>query len=163
MAAGAARAALEAEAFAAVERMVRFPFVMAGLYLLLGTLAFYPDFDLATLLVAGCGIVIFVILGIINKLQNEGDRISIRTLVDGDDDLIVKDPVAALRRHARNGYEGNGYADARVVVKVLRRRMAQIRDAKDELARRAAELDRREAAVTARERTVSANWRLGRG
>lgn len=163
MASAAARAAVEAEAFAAVERMVKFPLIMAGFYAALGLLAFYPDFDLKTLAMSVFGIAVFLMTALVNGAKNEGDRISIRTLVNADDDLIVRDPVAALARHARTGYEGNGYADARVVVKVLRRRMGRIRDERDELKQWAATLDQREAAVEAREQAVSRNWHLSRG
>lgn len=160
MASSAARAAAEAEAYAAVARRVKLPFWSACAYLLVGVLAFWPSFDVWLLLVCVLGVFVFLVMGFFNLMMNEGDKMSIHTLVEQDNELILRNPFAALKQHARGGFKGNGYADGRVVLKALHFRMAKIRDQRDELKQRAAELADRERSLERRERALSANWSL---
>lgn len=162
MASSAARAAAEAEAVAAVHHTVKLPLWAAIAYLLVGVLAFWPTFDWGLLLVSLLGIAVFMFIGLVNLMRNEGNKMSIHTLVEQNNELILRNPFEALKQHARDGFEGNGNSDARIVLKALHHRMAKIRDEKDRLKQQAADLEERELALERRERDLSANWSLGR-
>jgi len=162
MASSAAKVAAEAEAFAAVRNSVKIPVCMVGVYLGLGVLAFWPSFSLGTLTVSILGIIVFVVISSANALRNLRDKASIHTLVEEENDLILRNPSEALWQHARKGRTKQDVAN-RLLGKGLRRAATKITEQRDELKRRAVELDEREQAIEQRERMLAANWRLRRG
>lgn len=162
MASSAARVAAEAEAYAAVERPVKLPLWMVGVYVALGVLAFWPSFSIGTLMVSILGIVVFLGISAANATWNLRDKASIHSLVEEEDGLVLRNPVEALRQHARKGKTKQDFVD-RIVGKGVRLAATKMQDQRDELKRRAAELDERERSLEQRERALSANWHLRRG
>lgn len=150
MASAAARAAVEAEAFAAVERPVKLPAFMALIYFLIGGLAFWPTFDLKTLGVGILGVLVFLVLAAVHLARNEGDQLSIRALVDNENEEILRDPVQALRRHREEGLPGNRN-DVRILLRALRFRIRKISAQREELNQQAAALDIREKQLESKE------------
>ena len=162
MASAAARSAAEAEAFAAIERSVRIPTVLAGLYLGIVFMGFWPKFDLIMTLVGGVGAIVFFCVAVVHHAQNQGDRISIHTLVEQSDELILQKPFEALRQHKQRRFRGNGGTDVRITLQALRFRAVRLRDERDAVRRRASELDERARILERRERTLVSNYSLRR-